>query len=105
MELRIVANRAGPRCGAAPSHASVAAMALVFVCLGAATSRADGDATKGKAVFVRQCAICHTVDKGGENRYGPNLFGIIGRKAGTEPGFDYTRAFKTRANWEWTEDA
>jgi len=85
--------------------ASSVAMAFAFICFGVGTSRADGDATKGKAVFVRQCAICHTVEKGGENRYGPNLFGIIGRKAGTVPGFDYSRAFKTRANWEWTEDA
>lgn len=84
---------------------AAAAAALSFACLYAGASRADGDAAKGKAAFVRQCAICHTVEKGGENRYGPNLFGIVGRKAGTVPGFAYSNAFKTRANWEWTEDA
>jgi cytochrome c len=36
---------------------------------------------------------------------GPNLFGVVGRKAGTVPGYNYSNAFKTRANWEWTEDA
>ena len=61
--------------------------------------------SKGKAAFERQCAICHTVEKGGDNRLGPNLFGIIGKKAGTAPDYTYTNAFKTRANWEWTEDA
>lgn len=72
--------------------------------LGTGAARADGDAAKGKLAFERQCAICHTVDKGGLNRYGPNLFGILGKKAGTVAGFNYTSAFKTRANWEWTED-
>jgi cytochrome c len=78
--------------------------ALALTCL-AGAAHADGDAAKGKAAFVRQCAICHTSDKGGDNRFGPNLFGIVGKKAGTVSGFAYTNAFKTRANWEWTEDA
>jgi cytochrome c len=85
--------------------APILATALALVALGAGAARADGDPVKGKAVFERQCAICHTVDKGGPNRYGPNLFGIIGRKAGTVAGFVYTNAFRTRANWEWTDDA
>lgn len=83
--------------------ALVAALALAW--LGNGAANADGDAAKGKSAFVRQCAICHTVEKGGDNRLGPNLFGIIGRKAGTAPDYAYTNAFKTRANWEWTEDA
>jgi cytochrome c len=79
--------------------------AFALAGLTGATVRADGDPAKGKAAFVRQCAICHTVDKDGDNRMGPNLFGIVGKKAGAAPGFAYTNAFKTRANWEWTEDA
>ena len=63
------------------------------------------DADKGKAAFVRQCAICHTIEKGDPDRFGPNLSGIVGKKAGAVPGFDYSRAFKSAANWEWTEDA
>jgi hypothetical protein len=59
---------------------------LALACLGASAARADGDPAKGKVAFVRQCAICHTVDKGGENRLGPNLFGILGKKAGYGPG-------------------
>lgn len=83
--------------------AAIVTLALVSLCSGAA--RAGGDPAKGNGAFERQCAICHTIDKGGPNRFGPNLFGIIGRKAGTEPDYAYARAFKTRANWEWTEDA
>ena|SRR5215470_5742216 len=90
------------RSGASPGMFALGAFALT--CL-AGPAQADGDAAKGKAAFVRQCAICHTSEKGGDNRFGPNLFGIVGKKAGTVPGFGYTNAFKNRANWEWTEDA
>jgi cytochrome c len=84
---------------------SVFAAAFAVAACGAGPARADGDAAKGKMAFERQCAICHTVDKGGDNRYGPNLFGIVGRKAGTAPGFNYSNAFKRRANWDWSVDA
>jgi cytochrome c len=90
--------------GAAARHA-VLAIAIAAGLTGAvAPGWADGDAVKGKAAFTRQCAICHTVDPAGPNRFGPNLFGVVGRKAGTVPGFAYTAAFRSRANWEWTED-
>ncbi len=74
-------------------------------CLGAGASRAEGDAAKGKAAFIKQCVICHTIDKGDPNRFGPNLSGIVGSKAASVPDFDYSRAFKNAAKWEWTEDA
>jgi len=80
-----------------------AAAILVLVC-GGERARAAGDAAKGEHAFARQCAICHTVDRGGPNRFGPNLFGILHRKAGTVAGFDYSRAFKTTATWDWNED-
>ncbi len=61
-----------------------------------------GDAAKGKSVFQR-CAICHTVEKGGGNGLGPNLFGVVGRKAGTAPGFSYSAAMKG-SGITWTPD-
>ena len=89
----------------APRWATAASVALLAGAgVGAGAAQADGDVVKGKAAFERQCAICHTADKDGPNRFGPNLFGILGKKAGTVPGYTYTNAFKTRANWEWTED-
>ncbi len=95
--------RGGSRIGATQPWAILMAFALASVAAGAAW--ADGDPAKGQAAFVRQCAICHTSEKGGDNRFGPNLFGIVGKKAGTAMGYAYTNAFKSRANWEWTEDA
>jgi cytochrome c len=80
------------------------AAALAVVCAGADQSDAAGDAAKGQGAFVRQCAICHTLDEGGPNRFGPNLFGVLHRKAGTVAGFNYSRAFKAAATWDWNED-
>jgi cytochrome c len=82
---------------------AVAAL-VVLACLDAPPSRAAGDAAKGGSAFVRQCAICHTVEAGGSNRFGPNLFGVLQRKAGTVAGFAYSRAFKAAATWDWNED-
>ena len=84
---------------------AVAAVAALAVCFGAGPGRAAGDADKGKDAFARQCLLCHTIEKGEPNRYGPNLSGMVGKKAASVPGFDYSRAFKAAARWEWTEDA
>ena len=77
-------------------------LAAAMADIGAGAAQA-ADVAKGQAAFVRQCAICHTIDKGGENRIGPNLFGVVGRRAGTIQGFRYTNAFRTTATFEWTE--
>ncbi len=55
----------------------------------------------GEAVFKKNCAICHTVEQG-KNKIGPTLFGVVGRKAGTVPGFDYSAANKN-SGVTWTE--
>ena len=78
----------------------MAAGAIVGLSAGAGEA---ADVAKGEAAFVRQCAICHTIDKGGDNRLGPNLFGVVGRRAGTVPGFKYSNAFRNIATFEWTE--
>jgi cytochrome c len=82
----------------------VSIVALALLGLGGRASLAAGDAVKGQTAFVRQCAICHTVDREGPNRFGPNLFGVLGRKAGAVKDFNYSRAFKATANWDWNED-
>ena len=64
-----------------------------------AKASADG----GKDTFKR-CLQCHTPEKGGPNRVGPNLFGVVGRKPGTSAGFPYSEAMKTHnANWTFPE--
>jgi cytochrome c len=60
------------------------------------------DATAGQQVFNNACRTCHTV-KDGDNRQGPNLHGIIGRKAGSLPGYGYSSAMK-EAGFGWDAD-
>jgi cytochrome c len=63
----------------------------VLACLAAAPTAKAQDA--GEAVFKRYCAVCHTVEAG-KNKIGPSLAGILGRKAGSVPGYNYTDANK-----------
>jgi cytochrome c len=82
----------------------IGAAAVLAVTLAAYPAIAAGNASKGAAVFVRQCSLCHTIDRGGRNGFGPNLFGIADRKAGTAPGYKYSPAFLSMANWTWSPD-
>jgi cytochrome c len=52
-----------------------------------------GDLAHGKQVF-NQCRACHTAEQGGGDMVGPNLWGLFGRKAGTEVGFNYSDGLK-----------
>lgn len=57
----------------------------------ALSEQVSGDALK--ALAVKQCSQCHTFGRGEGHGNGPNLFGIIGRKAGSAPGFAYSPGF------------
>jgi cytochrome c len=80
----------------APATNAVAAVpaagAVTLAVTDAAGATLSGDATKGAAVF-RQCQTCH-VKEVGVNKVGPSLAGIVGRPAGSIPGFRYSEANK-----------
>lgn len=61
---------------------------------------AQGEAAAGEKTFAH-CAPCHSA-KPGENKVGPSLGGVFGRKIGTEPGYSYSSAMKG-ANVTWDE--
>lgn len=63
------------------------------------------DLAAGEAAFAR-CKSCHTVDAGGPNGIGPNLFGIAGRPTASHAGFAYSDAMKAHAGAAptWTLD-
>jgi cytochrome c len=55
----------------------------------------------GRAVFKR-CANCHQVGPGAHSNFGPQLNGILGRRAGSAPDFAYSPAMK-KAGFVWNE--
>ena len=66
------------------------------------TLLAAASVEKGQAT-AKQCQACHTFEKGGPNRVGPNLYGIIGDKKGEGRGFNFSAAMKAKGG-EWTFD-
>jgi cytochrome c len=75
-----------------------AAALAVLMTVGTAQA---GDAAKGKKVFAK-CKACHTVDKGGKNKVGPNLHGVVGKKAAMVEGFKYSKAMQ-ESGLTWDE--
>jgi cytochrome c2 len=57
-----------------------------------------GDPAKGQAVFADRCADCHTLGVTGQ---GPNLVGVVGRKAASLPDYPYSDALRA-SGLTWT---
>jgi cytochrome c len=77
-------------------------IAALPVMLAAGPALADGDAAAGEKIFIK-CKTCHTLEAG-KNKVGPSLAGLIGRKAGTAPDFNYSDAMKN-SGITWDEAA
>jgi cytochrome c len=63
----------------------------LFLAMPLAGLRAAGDHEAGADVFDAYCSDCHSVSPKGTNRKGPSLYRLLGRRAGTVPGFDYSQ--------------
>lgn len=61
---------------------------------------AEGDAVRGKQLFNR-CAACHSIES--QNKSGPALNGVFGRKAGAVEGYRYSAAV-ANSNIIWTDE-
>jgi cytochrome c len=83
------------------ARAMLAALPVALLMSVPALAQGQGDAAAGEKVF-NQCKACHTV-QAGQNRVGPSLHGVVGRKAGTAEGFSYSPAMKG-ANFTWTPE-
>jgi cytochrome c len=62
---------------------------------------ANADPKRGEQI-ARVCQTCHTFEKGGPNKVGPNLWGVVGRPK-VEPGFNYSAAMKAKGG-DWSID-
>jgi cytochrome c len=68
-----------------------------------ATLLQTADPAKGEAAS-KPCVACHTFDKGGQNKVGPNLWSIVGRPIASHEGFAYSEALKAKSGQQWTFD-
>ena len=62
---------------------------------------APPDAIRGRRLFAERCAACHAVEA---NKFGPMLGGVVGRKAGTAAGYNYSPALRS-ADVSWSADS
>ena len=87
-----------PEEGAAAAGAAPAAPAEPLPVL-----LAKADPAKGQNA-AKKCAACHTFEKGGANKVGPNLYGVVGRTLASHGGFNYSAALKGKGG-EWSYEA
>lgn len=89
---------------------AIAATAVWLACGGAAwaqvqalatvAQRPGGNPDKGRLIVQTRCVGCHALD---DNRVGPALGSVFGRKAGTAPGYDYSQALQASGD-VWTAE-
>jgi cytochrome c len=75
--------------------------AVATITLGSSAGLAAGDRAAGQQFFATHCTPCHATEAG-VNKAGPSLAGVVGRKSGSAPGYNYSAALKA-ANITWDD--
>jgi cytochrome c len=91
---------ASPAADAGAGHAAPAVAQVEPI----AVRLQKADPAKGQAL-TKQCMSCHTFEKGGPNKVGPNLYGVVGNKHAHLDGFGYSSGMKAKHGDDWTFEA
>ncbi len=91
----------------APKKPVIATAATATAPAGGGVPSIDGlivkaDVSKGASFVAQQCAACHSVNSGGANGVGPNLYGVMNDKMFAKAGYDFSSAAKAKASGVWT---
>jgi cytochrome c len=80
-------------------------IAVVAFLAATVTAQAAGDPAAGEKVF-NKCKVCHNIGEGAKTKIGPELNGIIGRKAASIDGFNYSSGLKDLSDkgLVWADD-
>jgi len=79
------------------------AMAALAALLAGGGAWADDIVAAGKDLCHQRCTACHSVEPGGRHGVGPNLFAVVGAKAGTKEGYRYSPAHAAASAVIWDE--
>ncbi|WP_426410200.1 c-type cytochrome [Bradyrhizobium ganzhouense] len=93
--MNVRSNSVLPRSTTSPA---LAAIAIALLCA-AGSAGATGNVARGQTLY-KGCADCHSI---AENGVGPMHKGVVGRKAGSVPGYDYSPDLKN-SGIVWTEE-
>ena len=94
-EMAAISSGAAPEPSAAPAPAALEPVSPLL---------AKADPHKGQQIAMK-CQACHDFTKGGPNKIGPNLWGIVGSKPAEVPGYAFSDAMKAREDKPWTYEA
>lgn len=90
----------------------IAVLGLYGLAAFAPLAAQEVDLAKAKAQFLSSCGVCHTAEKGGSNRQGPNLHDVVGKPAAVRGDFKFSEPLKSSGfTWDeatldrWIEDA
>jgi cytochrome c len=78
-------------------RSTIASVALACAGVFAGAAHADGDVSRGGELYLARCGACHSIE---ENGAGPRHLGLFGRRAGSQPRYEYSFALrKSRIVW------